>query len=57
MSNALSIIRSLIIYSLCLPLAIFLGYLLAMPLDSVSLVPYLGSALAADQRDFIFAEN
>ena len=32
MSNALSIIRSLIIYSLCLPLAIFLGYLLAMPM-------------------------
>ena len=38
MSNALSIIRSLIIYSLCLPLAIFLGYLLAMPLDSISLL-------------------
>src|SRR5437660_1791688 len=33
MSNALAIIRSLIIYSLCLPLAIFVGYLLAMPMD------------------------
>lgn len=36
MSNALALIRSLIIYSLCLPLAIFLGYLLAMPMDRVS---------------------
>jgi len=36
MSNALSIIRSLIIYGLCLPLAIFLGYLLAMPMDVIS---------------------
>lgn len=36
MSNALTIIRSLIIYSLCLPLAIFLGYLLAMPMDAGS---------------------
>ena len=34
MSNALTIIRSLVIYSLCLPLAIFLGYQLAMPFDS-----------------------
>jgi hypothetical protein len=33
MSNALSIIRSLIIYGLCLPLAIYVGYLLAMPWD------------------------
>ncbi|MSU57890.1 MAG: O-antigen ligase domain-containing protein [Pedosphaera sp.] len=37
MTNELAIIRSLIIYSLCLPLAIFLGYVLAMPLDPVSL--------------------
>ena len=36
MSNALALIRSLVIYSLCLPLAIFLGYLLAMPLDNMS---------------------
>jgi hypothetical protein len=36
MTNALSIIRSLVIYGLCLPLAIFLGYLLAMPMDAVS---------------------
>lgn len=36
MSNALALIRTLIIYSLCLPLAIFLGYLLAMPMDAVS---------------------
>jgi hypothetical protein len=36
MTNALSIIRSLVIYGLCLPLAIFLGYLLAMPMDPTS---------------------
>lgn len=36
MSNALALIRTLIIYSLCLPLAVFLGYLLAMPMDPVS---------------------
>ena len=36
MSNALTILRSLVIYSLCLPLAIFLGYLLAMPMDAMS---------------------
>jgi len=33
MTNAVSLIRSLLIYGLCLPLAIFLGYLLATPLD------------------------
>lgn len=31
MNNAAAIIRSLIIYGLCLPLAIYLGYLLAQP--------------------------
>lgn len=35
--NALALIRSLIIYSLCLPLAIYLGYLLAMPATTGSL--------------------
>ena len=38
MTNAVSIIRSLIIYGLCLPLAVFLGYLLAMPMDMGSFV-------------------
>jgi len=38
MSNALTIIRALIIYGLCLPLAIFLGYLLALPMDRTSFV-------------------
>ena len=33
MTNTLAIIRSLVIYGLCLPLAIYLGYLLAQPLD------------------------
>ncbi len=33
MSTASTLIRSLLIYSICLPLAIFLGYLLATPLD------------------------
>lgn len=36
MSNAFSLFRSLIIYAVCLPLAIFLGYLLATPDDFVS---------------------
>jgi len=31
MNNAAAIIRSLIIYGLCLPLAIYLGYLMALP--------------------------
>lgn len=45
MSNAITIIRSLIIYSLCLPLAIFLGYLLAMPMDSFSFTFVVVAAL------------
>lgn len=38
MTNTLSIIRALLIYGLCLPLAVYLGYLLAMPLDRGSLM-------------------
>ena len=38
MSNATELVRSLAVYGLCLPLAIFLGYLLANPLDFNSLV-------------------
>lgn len=37
MNNTIAIIRSLIIYGLCLPLAVYLGYLLANPADRVSL--------------------
>lgn len=37
MTNPGSIVRSLIIYGLCIPLAIYLGYLLANPMDRVSL--------------------
>lgn len=37
MTNTLGIIRALLIYGLCLPLAVYLGYLLAMPMDRVSL--------------------
>ena len=33
MSNASALFRSLLIYGLCLPLAVFLGYLLATPMD------------------------
>ena len=33
MSNASALFRSLIVYGLCLPLAVVLGYLLADPLD------------------------
>jgi hypothetical protein len=38
MSDASSVVRALLIYGLCLPLAIFLGYLLALPLDNSSRV-------------------
>jgi hypothetical protein len=37
MTSAATIIRSLLIYGLCLPLAIFLGYVLAMPLSRENL--------------------
>jgi O-antigen ligase len=37
MNNRISIMRSLLIYGLCIPLAIYLGYLLANPMDRVSL--------------------
>ncbi len=33
MSNASALFRSLLVYGLCLPLAVFLGYLLADPMD------------------------
>lgn len=33
MTNAVSVIRALLIYSVCIPLAIFLGYVLASPTD------------------------
>jgi len=45
MNNTLAIIRSLIIYGLCLPLAIFLGYLLANPLDRVGLTVVVVASL------------
>lgn len=37
MTNAFNIIRSLLIYGLCLPLAVYVGYLLAQPFDRGSL--------------------
>src|ERR1700722_19347885 len=36
MTDASSLVRSLLIYGVCLPLAIFLGYLLATPMDVMS---------------------
>lgn len=44
MTNTLNIIRTLLIYGLCLPLAVYLGYLLAMPLDRGSLM-FLAAAI------------
>lgn len=44
MTNTLGIIRALLIYGLCLPLAVYLGYLLAMPLDRGSLM-FLAAAV------------
>ena len=38
MSDASSLVRSLLIYGICLPLAIILGYVLATPLDMTSFV-------------------
>ncbi|HNR72473.1 MAG TPA: hypothetical protein PKI07_13160, partial [Verrucomicrobiota bacterium] len=38
MSNASALFRSLIVYGLCLPLAVALGYLLANPLDLTTVV-------------------
>ena len=38
MNNSLAVIRSLVIYGVCLPLAIYLGYLLATPENRDSLV-------------------
>jgi hypothetical protein len=38
MSNAPALLRSLIVYGLCLPLAVSLGYLLANPLDLSTIV-------------------
>ena len=37
MTNASALFRSLLVYGLCLPLAVFLGYLLANPLDLTTL--------------------
>jgi hypothetical protein len=37
MSNAFALFRSLVIYGVCLPLAIFIGYLLATPYDTASI--------------------
>src|SRR6266576_1529394 len=42
MSNVHSILRSLIIYVVCIPLAVFLGYLLSDPLDRTSFVTVTG---------------
>jgi len=38
MTDASSLVRSLLIYGVCLPLAVFVGYLLAAPMDVMSLV-------------------
>src|SRR5262245_33771950 len=38
MTSAHSILRSLIVYAVCIPLAIFLGYLLSNPLNPTSFV-------------------
>jgi O-antigen ligase len=45
MTNTLGIIRSLLIYGLCLPFAVYLGYLLAQPFDRGSLT-FLIAAMA-----------
>jgi hypothetical protein len=49
MTNASSVIKSLIIYAVCIPLAVFLGYLLTNPLDWGTLITFvlIASILAA----------
>jgi hypothetical protein len=49
MTNAFSLFRSLVIYGVCLPLAIFIGYLLATPSDvaSFAVVSLLLALIAA----------
>jgi len=41
MANASALFRSLLVYGVCLPLAVFLGYLLATPLDMTTLAVVL----------------
>ena len=45
MTSASSLLRSLLIYSLCVPLAVFLGYLMAMPVDYTTFIA-LGAVFA-----------
>jgi hypothetical protein len=49
MTNASSVIKSLIIYTVCIPLAVFLGYLLTNPLDMGSFLTFaiLAAVLSA----------
>src|SRR6266568_3389344 len=49
MTNASSVIKSLIIYTVCIPLAVFLGYLLTNPLDLGTFLTFalLATVLAA----------
>lgn len=42
MSNAFLLVRSLIIYGICLPLAIFIGYMMATPDDNATLFVLVG---------------
>ena len=44
MTNTLGIIRALLIYGLCLPLAVYLGYLLAVPMSRGSMM-FLAAAI------------
>ena len=48
MSNASALFRSLLVYGICLPLAVFLGYLLANPMDfaTVTVVVVVFAVLA-----------
>ncbi|TAK97467.1 MAG: hypothetical protein EPO07_13220 [Verrucomicrobia bacterium] len=41
MTNASSVIKSLIIYTVCIPLAVFLGYLLTNPLDWGTFITFM----------------
>src|SRR5436190_1807769 len=45
MTSASSLLRTLVIYAVCLPLAIFLGYMIASPDPARDLGTYIGVGL------------
>src|SRR5215813_5214801 len=53
MTNDIAVIRSMLIYAICLPLAIFLGYLIAGPID-ITAASVFGLVLFLFMLPFLF---